>query len=93
MICRLYGDGVLVLEEAVEIPDAPADKAVLDRLVDKHWEVLKYQSVVLKHQSVHMVELVFPDGCHFRIGTDPSLMVMPIRVGAKFSDEFEGSVQ
>jgi hypothetical protein len=87
IICRLYGDGVLVCRETVEVPEPPAEGPFLERLVHSHREVLK-------DYSVHMVELVFPDGTYFRGGTDASLMVKPVRVsGFNFYDEFFGSVQ
>jgi hypothetical protein len=71
---RGYGDGQLLFDDSVELVDLDD----LEALAVQH-------TVILSRHESHMIEIEFldePDPLKrfLRLGTDPSRMVMPLRV-------------
>lgn len=75
---RGFAQGELQFEDVVELPDEAAMEHLLPGLAEKH-------ARALANHQLHMVEIEFldePDPLQrfFRMGTDPSGMVIPMRV-------------
>lgn len=75
---RGFAQGELQFEDVVELPDEAAIKHLLPGLAEKH-------AAALADHRLHMIEIEFldepdPQERFFRFGTDPSGMVIPMRV-------------
>jgi hypothetical protein len=74
---RGFANGVLQFEERMDMDEAHLDE-LIPQLAEKHVEALR------KHR-LHMVEIEFLDERNplarfHRLGTDPSGMIMPLKV-------------
>lgn len=67
---RLFIEGQKVREDRFPITDPWEPRLIA--LTEAHPEML---------EKLHMLEVVFDDGDHFRFGTDPNFMVLPIPFG------------
>lgn len=75
---RGFTQGELQFEDVVELPDEAAIEHLLPGLAEKH-------AAALADHRLHMIEIEFldepdPQERFFRFGTDPSGMVIPMRV-------------
>ncbi len=76
IVVRGFAGSQLVFEDRVEEEDSTLD-LVLPKLAEKH-------AAAIAAHKLHMIEIEFLDEPgperFFRVGTDPSHMVMPLRV-------------
>jgi hypothetical protein len=82
---RGYVDGKQQFEDLITIFDPDAIEHGLDKIAEKH-------AAVLASHTLHMIEIEFldePDAQHrfFRFGTDPSGMMIPIRLDRRANTE------